>query len=145
MVTAGKQLLFSLPPTIDTPTYLCLKHDIDALLFSLVGVSSGPITTPLMTQQWDHAHTFNALGYVQASKREKKFLTCDSTCSYCVLTDCNRHVFIYRQPAAGIKGNEAVQYVHTFTTAEEILGVSAAREGVVFVLRENTLDLLLLV
>ncbi len=88
--------------------------------------------------QWNHTHTFNALGYVQASKRDRKFLTCDSKCTYAVLTDCNRHVFVYLQPVDGVKGHTATQYVHTLDSAEEILGVYA-NEGVVFVLCENVL------
>lgn len=136
-------MLFSLPSSRDSPPFLCLKHDIDALIFSL---NHQPLQTSssAIIPSWSHSHTFNALGYVQASKREKKFLTCDSACSYAVLTDCNRHVFVYMQPSDGMKGHRAEQYVHTFTNNEDIVGVYAAGGGVVFVLCETSLNLLLI-
>ena len=135
----GKQLLFALQSTNCSPSYFCIKHDIDALLYSL-DIKAPPTTSSSL--QWTHTHTFSALGYVQASKRDKKFLTCASDCSYAVLTDCNRHVFVYLQPPDGLSGLSAVQYVHTLCQGNEILGVCASVRGVVFVLCEEELHVL---
>ena len=91
--------------------------------------------------------TFNALGYVQASKRDRKFSTCAPNLSFAVMSDCNRHIFVYKQPSEGIKGNVAQQYVHTLATNSDrvnIFGLQASSDGVVFVLCERELLCILL-
>ena len=131
--------MFIRSPSTNSPTYICLKHDVDAVLFSL---DSSTHTNDKLSVT--HTSTFNALGYVQASKREKKFLTCDSSHSYAILTDCNRHVFVYLQPSDGIKCKSALQYVHTLSSVDEIVGVCAAGDGVIYVLCERVLAVLVL-
>ena len=91
--------------------------------------------------------TFNALGYVQASKRDRKFSICAPNLSFAVISDCNRHIFVYRQPAEGVKGNAAQQFVHTLATNSDqvnIFGLQASSDGVVFVLCERELLCILL-
>ena len=39
-----------------------------------------------------HTGTFNALAYVVASKRDKKFITCSNDAHFAAVSDCNRHV-----------------------------------------------------
>ncbi|KAF5901268.1 nudC domain-containing protein 1 isoform X1, partial [Clarias magur] len=75
----------------DMPAF-CLRHDVDALLWQ--PRPEQPETL------WEHVATFNALGYVQASKRDRKFATCAPNFSYAALSECVRRVFIYRQPSA---------------------------------------------
>ena len=88
---------------------------------------------------WSHKATFNALGYVQAAKQDKKFTTCPGNFSFAVISDCNRHVFVYRQPPEGVMGNSATQHVHTISSGAGILGLRASSDGFVFVLCENEL------
>ncbi|PIK58046.1 putative nudC domain-containing protein 1 isoform X2 [Apostichopus japonicus] len=71
---------------------ICLRHDVDGLPIG------NQESLPGSGNAWFHAATFNALGYVQASKRDKKFASCPPDTSYTVLCDCVRHVYIYRQP-----------------------------------------------
>lgn len=92
---------------------------------------------------WGHVGTFNALGYVQASKRDRKFTTCSAQLDFAVISDCNKHVFVYMQPSEGLKGNSAVQYVHTLSAASTILGLQVCDHGFIFVLSEKALLLLL--
>ena len=98
-----------------------------------VSVSSGDAP-------WCHVTTFNALGYVQASKRERKFTTCSPDLNYAVISDGTRHVFVYVQPRGG--ANTAVEYVYSALQPTRILGLVATDGGVVFVLTEDELVLL---
>jgi hypothetical protein len=125
----GKQFLFSLSSLI------CLRHDVDALLY-----------VPTLSQHdnnfslsFIHKSTFNALGYVQASKRDKKFFTCNSTCSHAALSNSTRHIFIYSQPTDGIGGTTAHQYIHTLNDDSHMLGLHFSHEELLYVLLEDTL------
>uniref|UniRef100_A0A2I3MFH8 NudC domain-containing protein 1 n=1 Tax=Papio anubis TaxID=9555 RepID=A0A2I3MFH8_PAPAN len=87
----SNQYLFSVIVDPKEMPCFCLRHDVDALLWQ-----------PHSSKQddmWEHIATFNALGYVQASKRDKKFFACAPNYSYAALCECLRRVFIYRQPA----------------------------------------------
>lgn len=125
-------MLFTLPPSSVSPSILSLRHDIDALLYT---PSPSPIT-------FSHTMTFNALAYVQASKREKKFLTGTSNGSYAALSDTSCHVFVYSQPFQGVKGNMAYQYVHTLSDGSGVLGLQLSKDKLLFVLTDNLLSVL---
>ena len=84
-------------------------------------------------------NTFNALGYVQASKSDRKFTTAPPDLSYCIITDCTRHVFVYAQPEGGVKGNKATEFLYTLGNSSDILGVTASNNGLVFLLTPQTL------
>lgn len=136
----GRQVLFTLPSTPRGPSRLCVRHDVDALLWSPLLHTGDDVQL-----SWDHVGTFNALGYVQASKREKKFLTCSPEAALAALSDCNRHIFVYRQPEEGVSGNRALQYVYTLeqTQGQEVLGLQATSNGLVFILCRQELTILL--
>ena len=91
--------------------------------------------------RWAHVSTFNALGYVQASKRERKFSTASPNLRYAVISDCTGHVFVYLQPVER-EGNSAQEYVYSFPKQTNILGVIASDPGDVFVLTNNELNIL---
>ena len=63
---------------------------------------------------------------------------------FAALCDCTRHVFIYLQPEEGVKGNAASQYVTTLQSTTDILGLQATNSGLVFVLKENELNVIVL-
>ena len=128
-------MVFTAPAKTVTPPYFCLRHDVDAVVWQ--PTSAGNETT------WDHVGTFNALGYVQASKRDRKFTTCSAHLDFAVISDCNKHLFVYMQPPEGLKGTSAVQYVHTLSPASKVLGLQVCDHGFIFVLCEKTLFLLL--
>ena len=128
-------MLFTLPPSPLSSSLLCIRHDIDALIYSPKIEAKALL--------WTHIGTFNALGYVQASKRDKKFLTASSDLSFAVLCDCTRHVFVYQQLK---EGSTALQYIHTVTMKREgcqILGVHGSSRGLVFILCEGELLVLI--
>ncbi|KAM9197986.1 nudC domain-containing protein 1 isoform 2-T2 [Dugong dugon] len=121
-----------------------LRHDVDALLWQ-----------PHSSKQdnmWEHIATFNALGYVQASKRDKKFFACAPNYSYAALCECLRRVFIYRQPTPMSTvlynrkegrqvGQVAKQQVASLETNDPILGFQATNERL-FVLTAKNLFLI---
>jgi hypothetical protein len=137
----GHQWLFNTSIEPNRPQATCLRHDVDGLLWQLGG--KDPIVSK-DTFPSNHVATFHALGYVQASKKQKKFTSCSLDASYAVITDCNRHVYIYRQPKGPVPhatiGRSADQHVITLPRekSDEILGL-AAFSGVVHLLTRDVL------
>uniref|UniRef100_F6XIA2 NudC domain-containing protein 1 n=1 Tax=Callithrix jacchus TaxID=9483 RepID=F6XIA2_CALJA len=140
----SNQYLFSVVVDPKEMPCFCLRHDVDALLWQ-----------PHSSKQddmWEHIATFNALGYVQASKRDKKFFACAPNYSYAALCECLRRVFIYRQPAPMSTvlynrkegrqvGQVAKQQVASLETNDPILGFQATNERL-FVLTTKNLFLI---
>ncbi|XP_060245463.1 nudC domain-containing protein 1 isoform X2 [Meriones unguiculatus] len=140
----SNQYLFSVTVDPKEMPCFCLRHDVDALLWQ-----------PHSSKQddmWEHIATFNALGYVQASKRDKKFFACAPNYSYAALCECLRRVFIYRQPAPMSTvlynrkegrhvGQVAKQQVASLETNDPILGFQATNERL-FVLTTKNLFLI---
>lgn len=143
----SNQFLFSLVVTPELMPCFSLRHDVDALLWQ-------PRSAP-DDNLWEHVSTFNALGYVQASKRDKKFFTCAPNSSYAALCECVRRIFIYRQPTPvdtllynrkeGRRvGQVAKQQVASLETNHTILGFQASNDRLfvlttkkLFVIRVN--------
>jgi len=73
--------------------------------------------------------TFPALGYVQAGKQNRKFLTAPHDFSYSAICDDSRHIYVYRQPKpidSELKNRKTgVKLVVTLDNREEILGMQA--------------------
>ncbi|XP_057591812.1 nudC domain-containing protein 1 isoform X2 [Hippopotamus amphibius kiboko] len=140
----SNQYLFSVIVDPKEMPCFCLRHDVDALLWQ-----------PHSSKQddmWEHIATFNALGYVQASKRDKKFFACAPNYSYAALCECLRRIFIYRQPTPMSTvlynrkegrqvGQVAKQQVASLETSDPILGFQATNERL-FVLTTKNLFLI---
>lgn len=88
------------------------------------------------------------LGYVQASKRDKKFATCAPNFSYAALAECIKRVFIYRQPSAvdtvlfnrkqGRQiGQIAKQQVANVESNDPVLGFQATNERLFILTTKN--------
>ncbi|XP_036119845.1 nudC domain-containing protein 1 [Molossus molossus] len=140
----SNQYLFSVIVDPKEMPCFCLRHDVDALLWQPHSSKQG--------EMWEHIATFNALGYVQASKRDKKFFACAPNHSYAALCECLRRVFIYRQPAPVCTvlynrkegrqvGQVAKQQVASLETNDPILGFQATNERL-FVLTTRNLFLI---
>ncbi|XP_042320563.1 nudC domain-containing protein 1 isoform X2 [Sceloporus undulatus] len=136
----SNQYLFSTVVDPKEMPCFCLRHDVDALLWQ---------PRPDQQDKWEHISTFNALGYVQASKQDKKFMACAPNHSYSALCECVRRVFIYRQPAplstvlynrkeGRQVGQVAKQLVATLETHDPVLGFQATNERL-FVLTTKVL------
>ncbi|CAI5779105.1 Hypothetical predicted protein [Podarcis lilfordi] len=143
----SNQYLFSTVVDPKEMPCFCLRHDVDALLWQ---------PRPDQQDKWEHISTFNALGYVQASKQDKKFMACAPNHSYSALCECLRRVFIYRQPTplstvlynrkeGRQVGQVAKQLVATLETHDPVLGFQATNERlfvlttkVLFIIKVNT-------
>ncbi|XP_012709499.2 nudC domain-containing protein 1 [Fundulus heteroclitus] len=140
----GHQYLFTVQVDPSSMPCLCLRHDVDALVWQP--------RPDRAADMWEHIATFNALGYVQASKRDKKFSTCAPDFSYAALGECLRRAFIYRQPApvdtvlfnrkqGRQVGQVAKQQVASLDADTPVLGFRASNERL-FILTSSRLFVL---
>uniref|UniRef100_A0A3P9M8P4 NudC domain-containing protein 1 n=1 Tax=Oryzias latipes TaxID=8090 RepID=A0A3P9M8P4_ORYLA len=140
----GHQYLFTVDVDPSEMPCLCIRHDVDALVWQPRPSQPGDM--------WEHIATFNALGYVQASKRDKKFATCAPDFSYASLCECFRRTFIYRQPSpvetvlfnrkqGRQVGQVAKQQVASLDSDKAILGFRATNERL-FILTSTNLFVL---
>ncbi|CAG2211176.1 unnamed protein product [Mytilus edulis] len=137
------QWLFQSRLEIDQPPALCLRHDVDGLMIqpqNTVKESETP---------WHHTATFNAFGYVQASKQQRRFSICAPDSSYVAICDCVRHIYIYRQPTAILSplrnrktgqevGAVAKQQLVSLDAVNNIIGIQVTNDYI-FVTTENKL------
>lgn len=112
---------------------LCLRHDVDGVVWQPeVSPDDGSLA-------WRHVSTFNAFGYVQASKQERKFTVNAPNFSFVAIADFVRHVFVYHQPSTvkntvrnrktgEAAGTVAKQRVVSLESVDLILGVQASNE-----------------
>ncbi|RNA43204.1 nudC domain-containing 1 [Brachionus plicatilis] len=88
------KFLFDVHLNANKPPALCLRHDVDGIVWQPHRVSH---PAPSETIWLTHEHTFYAFGYVQASKQEAKFRSCPPDCSYVAVVDTKKHVYVYKQ------------------------------------------------
>ena len=88
----SNQWLMNCRADADKMPYIGIRHDVDCIMWQP--------TDALDSSPWEHMATFNAFGFVLASKTSRKFTCCSPDFSYAVVCDSNRHVYVYRQPAA---------------------------------------------
>ena len=76
----------------------CLRHDVDGLVWQPTLVNG--------QLKMEHIDTFSALGYVQASKEQRRYTLVSPDRSFVAIIDRARHVYIYRKPEAISEGCE---------------------------------------
>ena len=129
------QWLFNSRSSPDAPPTVCLRHDVDGVVWQPIKQSS----VQDGEAPWSHIATFNAFGYVQASKQQRKYTVSPPDHSYVAVCDCTRHVYVYRQPAAIANplrnrktGRQvaavAKQQVVALESVEDIVGCQATNE-----------------
>lgn len=139
----GNQWLFSVAGQGGEADSLCLRHDVDGLVWQPMEHIM-PNTSPIQ-----HVATFNAFGYVQASKSDKKFLASSPSYSYVAICETSRRAYIYYQPAAlasSLRNRKtgrqvdsvAKQQVVTLNSHQSIVGCHAAADFL-FILTTDTL------
>uniref|UniRef100_A0A1I8FE56 Peptidase_S9 domain-containing protein n=1 Tax=Macrostomum lignano TaxID=282301 RepID=A0A1I8FE56_9PLAT len=89
---AKRVWLFATRVTPSEPPYVCLRRDVDGLLWR-PDFSGGDASSI-----WQHVTTFHAFGYVRASKTDAKFVSCAPSFGYAAICDCYRHVYVYHSP-----------------------------------------------
>jgi len=128
------QWLFTVSGRENAAPLICLRHDVDGLLWQPTVDQSGAMTL-------SHVTTFNAFGYVQASKQQRKFSLAPHDNSYVIISENSRHVYLYRQsspvstPLRNRKTGQTVkevakQQVITLETNDTILGIVAASDKI---------------
>ncbi|ORX80430.1 hypothetical protein BCR32DRAFT_280561 [Anaeromyces robustus] len=81
--------------------YLCLKQDVDGIILKLEN-----------NLEMNHCAVFNAFGFVEASKRNKKFAYISNDFRYALIVETSKLVFVYSQPSdEESKRNSASQYL----------------------------------
>ncbi|RKO91785.1 hypothetical protein BDK51DRAFT_47492 [Blyttiomyces helicus] len=112
---------------------ICAKFDVDGIVFDLFPRLENPT----------HSGTFDAFGFVQASKRDKRFMVVTAERSFALIVESKRHIFAYRRAPSG--GPYADQYVVDLAGREEgaeVVGVQQVGPGKVAVLTETGVALL---
>ncbi|KAK7574104.1 hypothetical protein V9T40_011295 [Parthenolecanium corni] len=138
---SGHQKLFNIRVKPTEAPYLCIRHDVDGILWKLNYEN---------TNVCEHVSTLNAFGYVLASK-QWKYSTCSPDFSYSVIAATKQNLFVYKQNChvdselRNRKTNQKFskvgkQYLISLNTTDEILGLRATNEFVV-VLTSNCVHL----
>ncbi|CAG8530698.1 2290_t:CDS:2 [Acaulospora colombiana] len=90
---------------------VCLKYDVDGLVYS-VGHPNDYKTHDVSPFTMTHVATFNAFAFVQASKREKRYMFHDPLNRFVMIFDESHHAFVYWHHANREKNDE--QFVIDF-------------------------------
>ncbi|KAG0042051.1 hypothetical protein BGZ83_000964 [Gryganskiella cystojenkinii] len=122
---------------------VCLKHDVDGLVYTIQHVPGSKPSTSTVERTSDimrfiHKDTLDALAFVQASKREKRFVFHDPHGRFCVIVESSRNVYIYwHRP--GEKQKQERQTVVDVSKGQQvdIIGCQLISEGVLVVLMEG--------
>jgi hypothetical protein len=136
-VSAGGQEWIStsfVQPSVDQFSTVCLKMDVDGLVYSIERAS--PISV-------SHIASFNALAFVQASKRDKRFIYHDPRNTFSIILEGSRNAYIYYRHEDG-KRTTDVQTLVDLTQGHDIdvIGAQLIDDRVVIVLLESSVVIL---
>jgi len=131
--TSSNQWLFNAMLSADKTPALCLRHDVDGFVWQPEIPETADTSPPI---SWRHVGTFNAFGYVQASKQQRKFSVCAPNLSFVTIADCTRHLYVYHRPkpvTTSLRNRKtgqkvdavARQQVVPLESSDEILGLRA--------------------
>lgn len=119
----------------------CLRHDVDGILWQPHRINDTPSSETIWM---NHVHTFQAFGYVQASKTNTKFRSCPPNCSYACIADANSHLYIYKSVASDTQlknrksgkmvTNIAKQYLISLESDDEIYGLYCSNDFIIVLL-----------
>ncbi|XP_053401647.1 nudC domain-containing protein 1-like isoform X2 [Mercenaria mercenaria] len=133
------QWLFNVEMGENSAPGICLRHDVDGLLWKQEENEES---------RWSHIATFNAFGYVQASKQQRKFSMSPPDYSYAAICDGSRHMYLYRQsipvttPLRNRKTGQQVnavakQQVISLDTTDDILGLQTMNDRLFVLTRDK--------
>jgi len=72
----GRHQLLFVAPTEHTALAFCLRHDVDGLVWLPMEDAEKKEEEPISKWNCHHIGTLQALGYIQASKEQRKFTVC---------------------------------------------------------------------
>ncbi|PAA72693.1 hypothetical protein BOX15_Mlig019572g1, partial [Macrostomum lignano] len=140
------QWLFATRVTPSEPPYVCLRRDVDGLLWR-PDFSGGDASSI-----WQHVTTFHAFGYVRASKTDAKFVSCAPSFGYAAICDCYRHVYVYHSPrpadtvlrnrqSGRVIAERSTQQVVSLATQDALIGFGCC-DSRILVLTERAIYLI---
>lgn len=130
----GGQWLFSTLSRENGAPYICLRHDVDGILWQPArGQTSDGVVN------WRHVGTLDAFGYVLASKKEHKFVGCGGNFEYAVISDCQSNLYVYE--CGRTKQRKRSQFVACFPDSKGMMGCVVARDWI-YVLTDSQMHLL---
>lgn len=124
------------------PDAIALRNDVDACLWL-----QHPGTTDWFLR---HEGTLHAFGYVQASKQQRKFMSCSPDFNYAVICEAQRHIFIYKanyNTAGGLRNRNGPQIsigqqkLVSLEGSSEILGLCCENDYTMLLLEGEILVL----
>ena len=127
---SGHQWLFNKTTKPSEPASFCLRHDVDGVLWKPVADESNAKLS------WKHVSTFNALGFIQASKKNHKYTVCGAENGFVAIVDCLKTIYVY--VTEKLDSKDGSQYVLELPTSDEILGVQANKDTL-FLMTKNSL------
>ncbi|XP_050075153.1 nudC domain-containing protein 1 [Anopheles maculipalpis] len=133
--------LFTVALRAGLPASFALRHDVDACLWQLQPVPFGSDS-----YRFQHEGTLHAFGYVQASKRQQKYLNCPPGMEYAAICESHRSLYIYKANygGAGLRNRTGPQVAigqYQFVSLKdtgEVLGISC-EDDVLMLLTEKAL------
>ncbi|CAM0142259.1 unnamed protein product [Umbelopsis sp. WA50703] len=117
-------------PASDKFSSVCLKLDVDGLVYAVE--RGDPISVK-------HIASFNALAFVQASKRDQRFIYHDPANAFSVILEGTRNAYIYYRHDDG-KRNTDVQTLVDLTQGHDVdvIGTQLIDDKVILVLLETS-------
>ncbi|KAK9890809.1 hypothetical protein WA026_012153 [Henosepilachna vigintioctopunctata] len=85
----SNQVLLTVQRNKNMPPCIGVRHDVDICIWEPQFENSN--------FQLKNVATLLAMGYIQASKQQKKFISCPKDTSYSLICETSRHLFIYQQ------------------------------------------------
>lgn len=116
--------------TAKQPLPICLQFDVDGVVFKFNSDTN---------VQMKHVETFAALSYIQASKREKRFMYVAANMTKAILAETHQRIYIYHQTIDKKSANAVQNVIDLGSKDEEILGLQMLEDqNLLVVLRERS-------
>lgn len=145
---SNNAVLFSLGLRPGYPLAFALRSDVDTCIW-LPYIKLGTANETILNIK--HEGTVNALGYIQASKQQKKFIQCSPDMNYAIICEPHRHIFMYKNSydgATGLKHRNSStkvsigqQKLITMDESDEVLGVVCQNETAILLSQKHILCL----
>ncbi|CAG8679846.1 5409_t:CDS:2 [Funneliformis mosseae] len=124
---------------------VCLKSDVDGIVYSIRHStdSSISVVSPLIMT---HVATFNAFAFVQASKREKRFMYHDPENRFAIILEGDHRAFVYRRHESCENHDEqfVIELAVNSNDDSEIIGVQmvSIENAHIMILKSNSIMLI---
>ncbi|XP_035774016.1 nudC domain-containing protein 1-like [Anopheles albimanus] len=136
--------LFTMRLQPGAPTAIVVRHHVDACVWQPIRpVVPSTSTTGSSTWNLQHEGTLHTFGYVQASKRQQKYLAAAPDLGYAAICESERMVSIYRlnyrtsgvlHRRHGPQVSVGQQHLIFLEDTSEILGICCENEAIVLLL-----------